>query len=138
MGEYKSVLMVASGFSIAAFVPHLKKLIYGYNTRAVQTRYIHLVWQIKNEGGIVEPLNIALEEDKLDDGCILLISVYVETKSLPKKPFGERLTMYPGSAPLLEIFLAELLGNNIKVYVAEVSAKGQKALEQSELTSSTL
>ena len=90
MGEYESVLMVASGFGIAAFVPHLKKLIYGYNTRAVRTRRIHLVWQIKNEGGIAvcnmqirtkansvadglivqEPLNIALEEDKLDDGCV--------------------------------------------------------------------
>jgi predicted ferric reductase len=52
MGEYESVLMVASGFGIAAFVPHLKKLIYGYNTRAVRTRRIHLVWQIQNEGGI--------------------------------------------------------------------------------------
>jgi hypothetical protein len=46
--------------------------------------------------------------------------------------------MYPGPAPLLEIFLAELLGNNIKVHAAEVGAEGQKALEQSELTSSTL
>ncbi|OBT55433.1 hypothetical protein VE04_05610 [Pseudogymnoascus sp. 24MN13] len=141
MGEYESVLMVASGFGIAAFVPHLKKLIYGYNTRAVRTRRIHLVWQIKNEAdGLIvqEPLNIALEEDKLDDGCILSISVYVETKSSPKKPFGERATMYPGPAPLPEIFLAELSGNNIKVHAAEVGAEGQKALEQSESTSSTL
>ncbi|OAF59117.1 hypothetical protein VC83_04114 [Pseudogymnoascus destructans] len=141
MGEYESVLMVASGFGIAAFVPHLKKLIYGYNTRAVRTRRIHLVWQIKNEAdGLIvqEPLNIALEEDKLDDGCILSISVYVETKSSPKKPFGERATMYPGPAPLPEIFLAELSGNNIKVHAAEVGAEGQKSLEQSKSTSSTL
>ncbi|ELR10088.1 hypothetical protein GMDG_04488 [Pseudogymnoascus destructans 20631-21] len=130
MGEYESVLMVASGFGIAAFVPHLKKLIYGYNTRAVRTHCIHLVWQIKNEGGITE--------DKLDDGCILSISVYVETKSSPKKPFGERATMYPGPTPLPEIFLAEISGNNIKVHAAEVGAEGQKALEQSESTSSTL
>ncbi|ELR08502.1 hypothetical protein GMDG_00566 [Pseudogymnoascus destructans 20631-21] len=135
MGEYESVLMVASGFGIAAFVPHLKKLIHGYNTRAVQTRRIHLVWQIKNEADgltVQELLNIALEEDKLDDGCILSISVYVETKSSPKKPFGERATLYPGPAPLSEIFLAELSGNNIKVHAAEVGAEGEKALEQSE------
>ncbi|KFZ15972.1 hypothetical protein V501_02485 [Pseudogymnoascus sp. VKM F-4519 (FW-2642)] len=87
---------------------------------------------------VQEPLNIALEEDKLDDGCILSISVYVETKSSPKKPFGERATMYPGPAPLPEIFLAELSGNNIKVHAAEVGAERQKALEQSESTSSTL
>jgi hypothetical protein len=46
--------------------------------------------------------------------------------------------MYPGPAPLPEIFLAELLGNYIKVHTAEVGAEEQKALEQSELTSSTL
>jgi hypothetical protein len=46
--------------------------------------------------------------------------------------------MYLGPAPLLEIFLAELLGNNIKVHVAEVGAEGQKALEQSESTSGAL
>ncbi|KFY32042.1 hypothetical protein V493_00580 [Pseudogymnoascus sp. VKM F-4281 (FW-2241)] len=141
MGEYESVLMVASGFGIAAFVPHLKKLIYGYNTRAVRTRRIHLVWQIKNEAdgrAVQEVLNSALKEDKLDDGCILSISVYVESKNSPKTPFGERASMYPGPAPLPEIFLAELSGNNIKVHAAEVGAEGQKALEQSESTFSTL
>jgi NAD(P)H-flavin reductase len=35
MGEYKSVLMVASSFGITAFVAHLKKLIYSYNTYVV-------------------------------------------------------------------------------------------------------
>jgi hypothetical protein len=64
--------------------------------------------------------------------------VYVESKNLPKTPFRERASMYLGPAPLLEIFLIELLGNNIKVHVVEVSAKGQNALEQSKLTSSTL
>ncbi|ELR09836.1 hypothetical protein GMDG_04319 [Pseudogymnoascus destructans 20631-21] len=105
MGEYESVLMVASGFGIAAFVPHLKKLIYSYNTRAVRTRCIHLVWQIKNEAdglAVQEVLNSALKEDKLDDGCILSISVYVESKNSPKTPFGERASMYPGPSPLPE------------------------------------
>jgi hypothetical protein len=69
-------------------VPHLKKLIYGYNTRAVRTRRIHLVWQIENKGGfavyksvpkltevadslaVQEMLNSALKEDKLDDSCV--------------------------------------------------------------------
>jgi NAD(P)H-flavin reductase len=43
IGEYESVLIVASGFGIAAFVPYLRKLLYGYNTRAVRARRIHLV-----------------------------------------------------------------------------------------------
>jgi NAD(P)H-flavin reductase len=32
VGHYKSVLVIASGFGIAAAVPYLKKLIYSYNT----------------------------------------------------------------------------------------------------------
>ena len=32
VGNYKTVLIVASGFSIAAQLPYLKKLIYEYNT----------------------------------------------------------------------------------------------------------
>ena len=35
MDEYESVLIVASGFGIAALLSHLKKLIYGYNPRTV-------------------------------------------------------------------------------------------------------
>lgn len=50
MDDFNSILMVASGFGIAAHLPHLKKLIYGYNARAVRARRIHLVWQIKNKG----------------------------------------------------------------------------------------
>lgn len=43
MDEYESILMVASGFGIAAHLPHLKRLIYGYNARIVRARRIHLV-----------------------------------------------------------------------------------------------
>lgn len=64
MGEYKSILMVASSFGIAAVLPHLKKLIYGYNTRAVRARRIHLVWQIKNKGWIVCHAQIRTETDR--------------------------------------------------------------------------
>lgn len=68
---------------------------------------------------------------------ILSISAYVESKSSPKTPFGKRATMYPGPAPLEEIFLAELSGDNIKVHAAEVSAGGEKALEWGRSKSST-
>ncbi|PVH67427.1 hypothetical protein DL98DRAFT_443624, partial [Cadophora sp. DSE1049] len=40
MDEYESVLMVASGFGIAAHLSSLKKLIYGYNARLGRTRRI--------------------------------------------------------------------------------------------------
>lgn len=38
--------------------------------------------------------------------------------------------MYLGPALLAEIFLVELSGDNIKVHAAEVSAPGEKGLEQ--------
>jgi hypothetical protein len=50
MDEYESILMVASGFGIATHLPYLKRLIYGYNSRRVQARRIHLVWQIRHRG----------------------------------------------------------------------------------------
>ncbi|KFY03785.1 hypothetical protein V490_00088 [Pseudogymnoascus sp. VKM F-3557] len=117
MDEYESILMVASGFGIAAHLPHLKRLIYGYNARIVRARRIHLVWQIRDKAnGLAAQslLNSVLDEDKLDDGCILEASVYLEYSDSPKFPFGNRATAYPGSAPLLEIFLAEVSGKYIK------------------------
>jgi hypothetical protein len=38
--------------------------------------------------------------------------------------------MYPGPAPLLEIFLVELLGDNIKVDAVEVGADWKHAVEE--------
>jgi hypothetical protein len=39
---------VASGFEIAAHLPYLKQLIYGYNAREVRACRIHLVWQVRD------------------------------------------------------------------------------------------
>jgi NAD(P)H-flavin reductase len=50
MEKYETVLMVASGFGIAAQLPYLKRLIHGYNSREVFARRIHLVWQIDDKG----------------------------------------------------------------------------------------
>lgn len=45
VGEYETVLMVATGFGIAAQLPYLRKLIHGYNNCKARTRRVHLVWQ---------------------------------------------------------------------------------------------
>ena len=49
-GEYGKVVMIASGFGIAAQLPLLKELIQGFNRADVRTRDIHLVWQLQNLG----------------------------------------------------------------------------------------
>jgi len=87
--EYESILMVASGFGVAAHLPYLKKLIYGYNVRLIRARRIHLVWQIRDKYEILDLfrvrlkltkpadgiaaqslLNEALQDDKLDDSYV--------------------------------------------------------------------
>jgi hypothetical protein len=42
--------MVASGFGIAAQLPYLRQLIYGYNASKTRTRRVHLVWQLETLG----------------------------------------------------------------------------------------
>jgi predicted ferric reductase len=50
MDEYETILMIASGFGIAAHLAHLKRLIHGYSARLIRARRIHLVWQIRDKG----------------------------------------------------------------------------------------
>ncbi len=46
VGEFGSVLMIATDIGIAAQLPYLKELISGFNHCQVRTRRIHLVWQV--------------------------------------------------------------------------------------------
>ena len=48
--DCETILMVASGFGIAAHLPYLKRLIHGYNACTLRARRIHLVWQVRNLG----------------------------------------------------------------------------------------
>ena len=50
VGEYGSVLMIATGIGIAAQLPYLKELIWGFNHCETRTRRIHLVWQLDYVG----------------------------------------------------------------------------------------
>ena len=56
IGDYGKVLMVATGFGIAAQLPFLKELIRGFNRSEVRTRNIHLVWQLNDLGEHPKPL----------------------------------------------------------------------------------
>ncbi|KAH9203273.1 hypothetical protein DL95DRAFT_505089 [Leptodontidium sp. 2 PMI_412] len=134
MDEYESILMVASGFGIAAHLSSLKKLIYGYNARLGRTRRIRLVWQLRNQAdgiGAQSFLNNALDEDKLDDGRILLITIHLESHDIVI-PFGKRATVYPGPAPLSRIFLEEVSGENINQPEKQIVEQGPSTAESWE------
>jgi predicted ferric reductase len=49
---YESVIMIATGFGIAAQLPYLKELIHGYNNCKARTRRVHLVWQLQSIGNV--------------------------------------------------------------------------------------
>ena len=49
---YESVIMIATGFGIAAQLPYLKQLIHGYNNCKARTRRVHLVWQLQSIGNV--------------------------------------------------------------------------------------
>lgn len=49
-GDYGSVLLVASGFGVAAVLPHVQQLIRGYNRCETRTRRVHLVWLLRETG----------------------------------------------------------------------------------------
>ena len=50
VNQYESVLAVASGFGIAGVIPHLRQLLYGYNTSTSRVRRVHFVWQVATLG----------------------------------------------------------------------------------------
>ena len=50
VGQYESVLAIASGFGIAGVIPYVKQLLYGYNTSTSHIRRVHLVWQVQSLG----------------------------------------------------------------------------------------
>ncbi|KAH1598470.1 hypothetical protein KXX44_005587 [Aspergillus fumigatus] len=121
VGEYESVLAVASGFGIAGVVPYIKRLLYGYNTSSVRVRRVHLVWQVQTIDIAVaaEPLlNSLLDDDVLDDGYILEMSFYVEYKSKAGKgrPFGDhhRATIYNSFPDYDSIISTEASGEHIE------------------------
>jgi hypothetical protein len=59
---YETVLLVASGFGIAATIPYLKKMIHGYNTCTLHVRRVHLVWQIESIGEKTLPFPVSQQQ----------------------------------------------------------------------------
>ncbi|KAH8585783.1 ferric-chelate reductase [Bisporella sp. PMI_857] len=132
INKYENILMVASDFGIAALLPYLKELLHGYNAREVRARRVHLVWQVQSldiTKAAEQLLNSALNEDTLDDGRILNISIYCEGKDIPTTPFGKRAKVYPRKASLQTIFDRELHIENKLVPIVDWEPETEKEKE---------
>ncbi|KAL4889156.1 hypothetical protein BDV59DRAFT_210473 [Aspergillus ambiguus] len=118
--HYESVLVVASGFGIAAAIPYLKKLIHECKTCTSQVRRLHLVWQVELIDEIAaaqDLLNNLLDDDILDAGWILHISMYLRSGLEEEKvPFGrnKRACLYQGLPDYQQIIALEASGEQIK------------------------
>ncbi|KAL4755931.1 ferric reductase family protein [Aspergillus foveolatus] len=120
VSHYESVLVVTSGFGIAAAIPYLKKMIYGYDTCTFQVRRLHSVWEVKSVGKMAAALallNNLLKDDIMDNGYILHISIYVRDGLEPNRfPFGEhdRVCLYQGPPDYQNIVSIEASGDQIE------------------------
>jgi hypothetical protein len=73
VSQYESIIVIASRYGIAAAIPYLKKLIYGYNTCTSQVRRLHLVWQVESIDEMrpaLALLNNLLKDDTMDEGYV--------------------------------------------------------------------
>ncbi|KAJ2982302.1 hypothetical protein NQ176_g1475 [Zarea fungicola] len=124
VGDYEVVLMVASGYGIAAQLPYLKQLLHDYNRRSARSRRIHLVWELKTLANAIEILlNNALDEDTLDNGYILQISVYVEDVEIGER-ISRRAEVIKGLPDWYSIIQEEVKGKLIKRVQEESSTVG--------------
>ncbi|CEO59625.1 hypothetical protein PMG11_04294 [Penicillium brasilianum] len=120
VSHYETALMIASGFGIAATLPYLKKMIYGYNTCALQVRRLHLVWQIDSiemTTSAQSLLDALLEDDVIDKGYILSISIYVGNGLAHNRtPVGkhDRACFYQGMPDYHHIVSLEASGSQIE------------------------
>ncbi|OJD20255.1 hypothetical protein ACJ73_08414 [Blastomyces percursus] len=113
VSHYEAVLVIASEFGIAAVIPYLRKMIYGYNTcpsNMPNSSDIAIATQ--------ELLNNLLEDDILDDGYIFAISIYVKNGHFIKNelPFGrhERAVLHKGVPDYSNIISSEASGHRIE------------------------
>jgi predicted ferric reductase len=57
----ETVIMIASGFGMAALLPHIRQLIYSYNAWKCSTRRIRIIWEIEKAGKyILCPVQISM------------------------------------------------------------------------------
>ncbi|KAL2047619.1 hypothetical protein N7G274_000661 [Stereocaulon virgatum] len=116
IGDYGKVLMVATGFGIAAQLPFLKELIQGFNRSEVRTRNIHLVWQLNDLGDeypAIELLDRALREDTLDHGYMLQVWLFFRDGRLdpsPQHAGKHQRALYHNGAIDLPHFLQDQVG----------------------------
>ncbi|KAK1994156.1 hypothetical protein LX36DRAFT_727987, partial [Colletotrichum falcatum] len=133
--DYDVVLMVASGYGIAAQLPYLKKLIYEFNSRKARTRRIHLVWKLHTIGKTLAAGTLCgrFHNSLAYAGEILKISIYIEHIS-QSHGSSSRATIVKGIPDFDAILREEVEGK----YIRRVQEKEKKREDMMVLGKSAL
>ncbi|KAE8384350.1 hypothetical protein BDV23DRAFT_177125 [Aspergillus alliaceus] len=139
---YKSALIVASGFSITAMIPFIKKMIYGYNMCTSQIHQVHLVWQVKTINialAAQDLLNSLLKDNIMDNSYILSISIYMEKSQLVqnKLPFSKhkQAILHQGIPNYKKLISLEISRDQIKRLLNIHNKQDQTLLSELEYQS---
>ncbi|CZR67978.1 uncharacterized protein PAC_17877 [Phialocephala subalpina] len=113
--DCENILIVASGFGIAAHLPYLSSSF----TATMPVRFVLVVSIWSGRFRI----------------SILAISIYCESTDIGETSFGKRAKVYPGKALLREIFLVEVVREHIEKKLVDNIDKDIKILVEGELES---
>ncbi|KAF2818044.1 hypothetical protein CC86DRAFT_183145 [Ophiobolus disseminans] len=136
VGEYETVVMIASDFGIAAQLPYLHALVYSYNACKTRNRRVHLIWFLEKYNLIppfVSLLNAALDNDSLDEGFILSISIHITASDMQDEQLGRRVNFYYRPMPLEQILKEEHEGK----YIRKVQTEDMRSRDMAVLVSAT-
>ncbi|KAK5080449.1 hypothetical protein LTR05_008559 [Lithohypha guttulata] len=118
--EYSTIVLVASEWGVLAQMPYLQHCAQAYNSSTTKARRVHLIWQLDHLGMSCDVksmpvltliladdgrpakdlLNRALDQDVLDNGYILDISIYYRSGDLDEEARhpGRRGAYHRGTA----------------------------------------
>ncbi|KFY69538.1 hypothetical protein V496_00158 [Pseudogymnoascus sp. VKM F-4515 (FW-2607)] len=128
-GEYKTVLMFATGIGIAGHLLYIRDLLTGYNDCTVNTRRVILIWQIDNEENLDWVKQWMDDLLVMDTGYILDITLCIPIRSAQNKaqkedvPYGthNRLRDHEGPIDITDIVKANSKPGNGKMVVSMCS-----------------
>lgn len=110
--EYENVVMVATGFGIAAQFPYLKKLIHDHHVQRTNVCRIHLIWKIEELGETWIPTNrVCFAYRSLDVG-IAAQQLLNEALDEDKLSGDQVRTFAPGTNPVM---------GNVKRWLSDTS-----------------
>ncbi|KAL3469008.1 hypothetical protein BJX99DRAFT_252324 [Aspergillus californicus] len=94
--QYETIVAIASDSGIAALIPYLRKVVFGYSTSPTHVRQVFVIWHITSGGAFAmqEDLNELLNDDLAEENDLLKFHLFIENGQY-KESFSPRAMTYP-------------------------------------------